>query len=62
MRSRAEYRGFHAISARANWRIVFRFLKFDGFNIAVSQISGVIPYLIQAPRFFHHAITLGDVQ
>lgn len=44
------------------WRIVFRFLKFDGFNIAVSQISGVIPYLVQAPRFFHHAITLGDVQ
>jgi vitamin B12/bleomycin/antimicrobial peptide transport system ATP-binding/permease protein len=45
-----------------NWRIVFRNLKFDGFNIAISQIALVIPYLIQAPRFFTHAITLGDVQ
>jgi putative ATP-binding cassette transporter len=47
---------------RNRWRIVFRSLKFDGFNIAISQISGVIPYIIQAPRFFRHAITLGDVQ
>jgi vitamin B12/bleomycin/antimicrobial peptide transport system ATP-binding/permease protein len=45
-----------------NWRIVFRLLKFDGFNIAVSQIALVVPYLIQAPRFFAQAITLGDVQ
>jgi putative ATP-binding cassette transporter len=45
-----------------NWRIVFRLLKFDGFNIAISQIALVVPYLIQAPRFFAHAITLGDVQ
>jgi putative ATP-binding cassette transporter len=45
-----------------NWRIVFRLLKFDGFNIAISQIALVVPYLIQAPRFFSHAITLGDVQ
>ncbi|MBV9161689.1 MAG: ABC transporter ATP-binding protein/permease [Pseudonocardiales bacterium] len=44
------------------WRIVFRGLKFDGFNIAVSQIALVIPYIIQAPRFFRHVITLGDVQ
>ena len=45
-----------------NWRIVFRLLKFDGFNIAISQLALVVPYLIQAPRFFAHAITLGDVQ
>jgi vitamin B12/bleomycin/antimicrobial peptide transport system ATP-binding/permease protein len=45
-----------------NWRIVFRLLKFDGFNIAVSQLALVVPYLIQAPRFFAQAITLGDVQ
>lgn len=44
------------------WRIVFRSLKFDGFNIAVSQIALVVPYIIQAPRFFHQAITLGDVE
>jgi vitamin B12/bleomycin/antimicrobial peptide transport system ATP-binding/permease protein len=47
---------------RNNWRIVFRLLKFDGFNIAISQLALVVPYLIQAPRFFSHAITLGDVQ
>lgn len=45
-----------------NWRIVFRLLKFDGFNIAVSQMALVVPYLVQAPRFFAQAITLGDVQ
>jgi putative ATP-binding cassette transporter len=44
------------------WRIVFRSLKFDGFNIAVSQIALVVPYIIQAPRFFRQAITLGDVE
>jgi putative ATP-binding cassette transporter len=47
---------------RNNWRIVFRLLKFDGFNIAISQLALVVPYLIQGPRFFSHAITLGDVQ
>ena len=52
---------FAAIIAN-RWRIVFRSLKFDGFNIAVSQIAVVIPYVIQAPRFFRHSLTLGDVE
>jgi len=52
---------FAAVIANS-WRIVFRSLKFDGFNIAVSQTALVIPYIIQASRFFRHAITLGDIQ
>lgn len=52
---------FNAI-IKNRWRIVFRSLKFDGFNLAASQVTAVFPYLIQAPRFFSRAITLGDVQ
>ena len=44
------------------WDIVFRSLKFQGFNLAVSQISVVFPVLIQAPRYFAGQVTLGDVQ
>ncbi|MDD7966656.1 ABC transporter ATP-binding protein/permease [Actinomycetospora lemnae] len=44
------------------WRIVRRNLRFQGFNLAVTQISVVFPIVIQAPRFFAQAITLGDVQ
>ena len=44
------------------WRIVVRTLKFQGFNLAVSQVAVVFPIVIQAPRFFARAISLGDVQ
>ncbi|TWF82305.1 putative ATP-binding cassette transporter [Pseudonocardia hierapolitana] len=43
------------------WAIVFRSLKFQGFNLGVSQLSVVFPYMIQAPRFFSQQITLGDL-
>jgi vitamin B12/bleomycin/antimicrobial peptide transport system ATP-binding/permease protein len=43
------------------WAIVFRSLKFQGFNLGVSQASVVLPYMIQAPRFFAGQITLGDL-
>jgi vitamin B12/bleomycin/antimicrobial peptide transport system ATP-binding/permease protein len=36
-------------------------LKFQGFNLAISQIAVIFPYVIQAPRFFSQQITLGDV-
>jgi vitamin B12/bleomycin/antimicrobial peptide transport system ATP-binding/permease protein len=36
-------------------------LKFQGFNLVISQIAVVFPYIIQAPRFFSQQITLGDV-
>jgi vitamin B12/bleomycin/antimicrobial peptide transport system ATP-binding/permease protein len=44
------------------WAIVFRSLKFQGFNVIVSQFSQIIPLLIQAPRYFAGQLTLGDVQ
>ncbi|MET0693716.1 MAG: ABC transporter ATP-binding protein/permease [Propionibacteriaceae bacterium] len=43
------------------WAIVFRSLKFQGFNLVVSQIAVVFPVIIQAPRFFSQQISLGDV-
>jgi putative ATP-binding cassette transporter len=43
------------------WAIVFRSLRFQGFNLTVSQIAEVFAILIQAPRYFAGQITLGDV-
>ena len=43
------------------WDIVFRSLKFQGFNLAVSQAAVVFPFIVQAPRLLSKQITLGDV-
>ncbi|BAN50704.1 putative ABC transporter permease/ATP-binding protein [Metapseudomonas resinovorans NBRC 106553] len=43
------------------WALVYRSLKFDGFNLAISQVAVVFPFILQAPRFFSGAIKLGDV-
>ncbi|MGR6981892.1 ABC transporter ATP-binding protein/permease [Testudinibacter sp. P27/CKL/0425] len=43
------------------WQIVYRTLKFSGFNLVVSQTSVVFPFLIQASRFFSKQISLGDL-
>ncbi len=43
------------------WAVVFRSLKFQGFNLAVSQVAVVFPFLVQAPRLFSKEIALGDV-
>ena len=43
------------------WRIVYRTLKFSGWNLAVNQTAELFPLVIQAPRFFAGMITLGDV-
>ncbi|MGN6580681.1 MAG: ABC transporter ATP-binding protein/permease [Bordetella sp.] len=43
------------------WALIYRTLKFDGFNLIVSQVAVVFPFLLQAPRFFSKAIQLGDV-
>lgn len=51
---------FSAVIANA-WRIVFRTLKFNGFNLGVSQVAVVFPIVIQAPRFFAGTITIGDI-
>lgn len=44
-----------------SWAIVFRALKFDGFNISVNQVASVFPLIIQAPRLFAKEIKLGDM-
>lgn len=51
---------FHAVIDNV-WALVFRMLKLSGFNLVVSQMAVVFPYLIQAPRFFADQIKLGDV-
>jgi putative ATP-binding cassette transporter len=51
---------FSAVIANT-WAIVFRSLKFQGFNLVISQIAVIFPVVIQAPRFFSQEITLGDV-
>src|SRR5690606_1918616 len=43
------------------WAIVFRSLKFLGFNFSVSQAAVVFPFIIQAQRFFSQQISLGDL-
>jgi vitamin B12/bleomycin/antimicrobial peptide transport system ATP-binding/permease protein len=43
------------------WAILFRSIKFQGFNFAVSQAAVVIPFIVQAPRLLSRQITLGDV-
>jgi len=43
------------------WQIVFRTLKFDGWNLSVNQIAIIFPWLIQVPRFFKGQVTFGDL-
>jgi putative ATP-binding cassette transporter len=43
------------------WAILFRSIKFQGFNFAVSQAAVVFPFIVQAPRLLGRLITLGDV-
>ncbi|QXH48601.1 ABC transporter ATP-binding protein/permease [Pseudomonas xanthosomatis] len=51
---------FFALIGNA-WDLVYRNLKFSGFNLGVSQVAVVFPFILQAPRFFSGAIKLGDV-
>jgi putative ATP-binding cassette transporter len=53
-------RRFSALIANV-WALVYRSLKFDGFNLAINQMAVIFPFLLQAPRFFSGAIKLGDV-
>jgi vitamin B12/bleomycin/antimicrobial peptide transport system ATP-binding/permease protein len=43
------------------WALLYRTLKFEGFNLSVSQVAVVFPLILQAPRFFSGQIKLGDV-
>lgn len=52
--------GFSAVIGNA-WATLWRSLKLDGYNLSISQIAVVFPFLIQAPRLFAGTIKLGDV-
>ena len=54
------YKQFRAVIDNM-WDIVFRALKFSGFNLVVSQISVVFPLLIQVGRYFEKQIKLGEL-
>lgn len=43
------------------WAIVFRTLKFSGFNLAVNQSAVIFPFLVQGSRLFRGQVTFGDV-
>lgn len=51
---------FGAVIGNA-WAIVFRTLKFNGFNLAVDQSSVVVTLIAQAPRYFAGQVTYGDI-
>ena len=54
------YRQFHSVIDNM-WAIVYRTLKFSGFNLVITQISVVFPLLIQVGRYFAGQIKLGDL-
>ncbi|GAC69964.1 ABC transporter ATP-binding protein/permease [Gordonia soli] len=43
------------------WRIIYVSIAFSGWNFIISQTVRVLPYVVQAPRFFDGRITLGDM-
>ncbi len=43
------------------WQIIFRTLKFNGWNLVVNQTSAILPFVVQAPRFFAGQVTLGGM-
>lgn len=52
--------GFGAVIGNA-WALLFRALKFEGFNLGADQLAVIFPFLIQGPRMFAGQIKLGDV-
>lgn len=54
------YREFDRVISNM-WAIVYRTLKFSGFNLVVSQVAVVFPLLIQVGRYFAGNIKLGDL-
>ncbi|MEV0252296.1 ABC transporter ATP-binding protein/permease [Nocardia sp. NPDC050712] len=47
---------------RVYWRLVLQTLKFQGWNLSVGQTAIFFPYLVQGPRLFTGAVTLGGLQ
>ena len=46
---------------RNRWQIVFRSLGLNGFNTGITQISNLLPLMLQAPRFFAGQVKIGDM-
>lgn len=46
---------------RNRWQIVFRSLGLNGFNTGITQISNLLPLMLQAPRFFADQVKIGDM-
>ncbi|OAM29344.1 ABC transporter ATP-binding protein [Eikenella longinqua] len=53
-------RRFHRI-IRNRWQIVYRSLGLNGFNTGITQISNLLPLMLQAPRFFAGQVKIGDM-
>lgn len=64
---RGELQELRSVTARFNlvisnaWSLVFRTIKFDGFNLSINQAAVVFPLIIQGPRLFAKEIKLGDM-
>ncbi|ABR73404.1 ABC transporter ATP-binding protein [Actinobacillus succinogenes] len=43
------------------WKMVYMTLKLSGFNVMMTQISVIFPFIIQAARYFSKQIQLGDL-
>lgn len=43
------------------WKMVYMTLKLSGFNVMMTQISVIFPFVIQAARYFSKQIQLGDL-
>ena len=46
---------------RNRWQIVFRSLGLNGFNTGITQVSNLLPLMLQAPRFFAGQVKIGDM-
>ncbi|MDO4693828.1 MAG: ABC transporter ATP-binding protein/permease [Eikenella sp.] len=46
---------------RNRWQMVYRSLRLNGFNTGVTQISNLLPLMLQAPRFFAGEVKIGDM-
>ncbi len=46
---------------RNRWQIVFSSLGLNGFNTGITQISNLLPLMLQAPRFFAGQVKIGDM-
>ncbi len=51
---------FSAVIAN-QWALVWRNLKFQGYNVLITQLLGIVAIIVQAPRYFAGQIQLGDV-